>query len=250
MSGEFGGSLTDTTDGVAQTVSGTLSISDVDDDDTPAFDNTRIEGKYGVLELTDGEWTYTLDKDAAATLNPGELDTDVITLTASDGTQQSIVISVTGTNDEPVLRGDTIGSVSDGGNLTTSGTIDLFDPDTNDTPTLPNDTIDGQYGTLVLDDGEWTYTLDPDSVVSLPDGETTTDVITVTASDSSKHDITITITGTDQEPVLTGTTTGNITEGSGVLTTSGTVGLTDADEGENPTLPSGTYEANTVRWNW
>lgn len=255
VSGEFGGSLTDTTDGVAQAVSGTLSISDVDADDTPAFDNTRIEGKYGVLELTDGEWTYTLDKDAASTLNPGELDTDVITLTASDGTQQSIVISVTGTNDEPVLRGDTIGSVSDGGNLTTSGTIDLFDPDTIDTPTLSNDTIDGQYGTLVLDDGEWTYTLDPDSVVSLPDGETTTDVITVTASDGSKHDITITITGTDQEPVLTGNTTGNVTEGSGVLTTSGTVGLTDADEGENPTLPSGTFEGQygsleLVNGNW
>ncbi|MEZ8141138.1 VCBS domain-containing protein, partial [Enterovibrio sp. FF113] len=242
VSGQFGQSLVDTTTGNTLTTSGTINISDVDTDDAPTFENTRIESEYGVLELVDGNWTYTLDKEAASALNAGEVDTDVITLTASDGTQQNIVISITGTNDDPVLRGDTTGSLSDDDNLTISGTIEIIDPDTGDTPTLPNDSIDGSYGTLALVDGEWTYTLNPDSTASLPEGERTTDTITITASDGSTHDIVITITGTDQLPVLEGDTTGAIKEGSSSLTATGTIDLVDVDEGQNPTLPNGTLE--------
>ncbi|NGN98286.1 cadherin-like domain-containing protein, partial [Grimontia sp. S25] len=240
VSGQTGGALTDTTSGEVQTISGSLSISDVDADDTPTFEDTRIEGEFGVLEMVDGEWTYTLDKEAASALNAGETDTDVITLTASDGTEQKIVITVTGTDDEPVLTGNTVGSISDNGSPTTSGFISVIDPDSDNSPTLPDAEVDGQYGSLTLVDGEWTYTLDPDSVAALPDGETTIDVVTVEASDGSKHEITITITGTDQEPVLTGNTTGTITEGSAALTASGSVELIDVDAGENPTLPNGT----------
>ncbi|WP_407334250.1 VCBS domain-containing protein [Enterovibrio sp. 27052020O] len=242
VSGQFGQSLVDTTTGNTLSVSGTINISDVDADDAPTFENTRIESEYGVLELVDGEWTYTLSKEAASTLNAGEVDTDVITLTASDGTQQNIVISITGTDDDPFLQGNTIGTLTDGDDLTATGFIQIIDPDTGESPTLPNATVEGNYGSLELVDGEWTYTLNPDSVASLPEGETTTDVITITASDGSTHDITITITGTDQEPVLTGNTTGAIVEGSGTLTVTGTVDLIDVDTGENPTLPNGTTD--------
>ncbi|MGF1769733.1 VCBS domain-containing protein, partial [Enterovibrio makurazakiensis] len=242
VSGEFSGSLTETDTEEALTVDGTINISDIDAEDTPTFENTRIEGDYGELVLTDGSWTYTLNQEAASALNTGEVDTDVITLTASDGTQQNIVISITGTDQDPVLQGDTIGTVNDGEGLTATGTIQIIDPDTGDSPTLQNGTVDGSYGSLELVDGEWTYTLDPDSVASLPEGGTTTDTITVTASDGSTHDITITITGTDQEPVLTGSTSGAITEGNGSLTATGTVDLVDVDTGENPTLPNGTTD--------
>ncbi|WP_394208935.1 VCBS domain-containing protein [Enterovibrio calviensis] len=242
VSGQFGQSLVDTTTGNTLTTSGTINISDVDADDAPTFEDTRIESEYGVLELVDGNWTYTLDKEAASALNAGEIDTDVITLTASDGTQQNIVISITGTNDAPVLSGDTTGSLSDDDNLTISGSIEIIDPDTGDSPTVPNDTIDGSYGTLALLDGEWTYTLDPDSTASLPEGERTTDTITITASDGSTHDIVITITGTDQLPVLEGDTTGAIKEGSSTLIATGTINLVDVDEGQTPTLPNGTTE--------
>ncbi|WP_028021789.1 VCBS domain-containing protein [Enterovibrio calviensis] len=242
VSGEFSGSLTETATEEALTVEGSIGITDVDAEDTPTFENTRIEGEYGVLVLTDGSWTYTLNQEAAAVLNTGEVDTDVITLTASDGTQQNIVISITGTDTVPALQGDTIASISDDGTLTATGTIQIIDPDTGESPTLTNGTVDGSYGSLELVDGEWTYTLDPDSVASLPEGETTTDTITITASDGSTHDITITITGTDQEPVLTGNTNGTITEGNGALTATGTVELVDVDTGENPTLPNGTTD--------
>ncbi|WP_198159474.1 VCBS domain-containing protein, partial [Grimontia marina] len=240
VGGQTVGSLTDTTSGAVQTVSGSLSIIDVDADDTPTFEDTSIEGEFGVLEMVDGKWTYTLDKADASTLNAGETDTDVITLTANDGTEQKIVITLTGTDDEPLLTGNTVGSISDNGSPTTSGFIDVFDPDSDNSPMLPDAEVNGQYGSLTLVDGKWIYTLTPDSVAALPDGETTIDVVTVEASDGSKHEITITITGTDQEPVLTGNTTGIITEGSAALTVSGSVELVDVDTGENPTLPNGT----------
>ncbi|MGF1704288.1 VCBS domain-containing protein, partial [Enterovibrio baiacu] len=239
VSGEVTGDLTDTTTGETLTVSGEISISDVDGDDTPSFEDTRIEGEYGALELVDGAWTYTLYKNAASEIPEGDTDTDTITLTATDGTTQSIVITVTGTDDAPELRGHTTGDLDDGGDLMTSGTIEIVDPDSDDNPTLPDATVDGTFGSLDLVDGEWTYTLNPDSVASLNEGDITTDTITIEASDGSTHDIVITITGTDQEPVLQGSTTGTVDEG-GLLTASGTVDLIDPDSNDNPTLPNST----------
>lgn len=240
VSGETRAALTDNTTGEVQTVSGTLAITDADANDTPRFDDVTIDSDYGVLEIMGGEWTYTLNKVAASRLNAGETDTDIITLFASDGTQQILVISVTGTDDKPILKGDTIGSVSDNETPTTSGFINIFDPDSAHSPTLPDTTVNGEYGSLVLVDGIWTYTLTPGSVAALPEGETTIDILTVTASDGSTHDIIISITGTDQEPVMTGTTTGAIREGSTTLTATGSIELVDVDTGDSPTLPNGT----------
>lgn len=240
VSGETKAALADNTTGEIQTVSGTLTITDADDDDSPRFDDVTIESDYGLLEMVGGNWTYTLNKDAASHLNAGETDTDVITLVASDGTQQTLVISVTGTDDEPVLKGNTIGSVSDNDTPTASGFINIVDPDSEHSPTLADTTVSGEHGTLTLVDGAWTYTLNPDAATALPEGETMLDVVTLTASDGSTHDITITITGTDQEPVMTGRTTGEVTEGTATLTATGRVELVDIDTGEHPTLPNGT----------
>ncbi|MGZ7283779.1 VCBS domain-containing protein, partial [Streptococcus pyogenes] len=78
-----------------------VAISDVDGDDTPAFANTTASGTYGSLELVDGSWTYTLDQSAVQNLGAGDQVTDTITLTASDGTPQDIVITITGSEDLP-----------------------------------------------------------------------------------------------------------------------------------------------------
>ncbi|WP_232312632.1 VCBS domain-containing protein [Enterovibrio coralii] len=95
------------------TVSGTIDISDVDTDDSPSFANTTIEGTYGTLVLTDGTWIYTLDEDKTTSLGADQTAQDTITLTASDGTQQEIVINVTGTDDRPVVAGDTTGAITE-----------------------------------------------------------------------------------------------------------------------------------------
>ncbi|OOE32227.1 hypothetical protein BZG00_16240, partial [Salinivibrio kushneri] len=79
----------------AVTASGTIAISDVDSDDAPSFADTTEAGTYGSLELVNGNWTYTLDQSAVQNLDAGDQVTDTITLNASDGTPQDIVITIT-----------------------------------------------------------------------------------------------------------------------------------------------------------
>ena len=80
------------------TATGTLGINDVDADDSPVFADTTQAGVYGSLALVAGAWTYTLDQSAVQDLDAGDVVTDVITLTATDGTTQAITITITGSN--------------------------------------------------------------------------------------------------------------------------------------------------------
>ncbi|QUX95441.1 hypothetical protein C0J08_08390, partial [Marinomonas sp. CT5] len=108
VAGTFTGAVTEGNEGdAAVTATGTISISDVDADDSPAFADTTspVQGTYGSLTLVDGAWTYTLDQskvqdlDGAKDGQPADQVTDTITLTADDGTTQDIVITITGTDD-------------------------------------------------------------------------------------------------------------------------------------------------------
>ncbi|MCC4801131.1 VCBS domain-containing protein, partial [Enterovibrio norvegicus] len=241
VSGEFTGRVTEGNAGDNVSVSGTLSISDVDTEDTPEFENTTVEGEYGSLTLTEGEWTYTANQNNIQSLGEGEQATDTITLTATDGTTQDITITITGTNDAAIITGETAASITeDTGAQTASGTITITDVDTGDTPTIPNGTLTGEYGSLTLVDGAWTYTADSASIQSLADGDTATDTITVTASDGTTQDIVITITGTDDAAVVTGDTDGNTTDQG--TTVSGSISISDVDNGENPTIDNITIE--------
>ncbi|MCQ6444272.1 VCBS domain-containing protein, partial [Vibrio parahaemolyticus] len=152
------------------------------------FSNTTATGTYGELVLVDGKWTYTLDQSQVQQLDEGEQVQDTITLTATDGTQQNIVIDITGTEDTPVVTGTFTGSVTEG-NLgdvaTATGTITISDVDNGDEPVFSNTTATGTYGELVLVDGKWTYTLDQSQAQQLDEGEKVQDTITLTATDGT-----------------------------------------------------------------
>ncbi|OOE31960.1 hypothetical protein BZG00_16365, partial [Salinivibrio kushneri] len=63
VSGEFVGSVTEGNEGDAPvTATGSITISDVDGDNSPTFANTTETGTYGSLELVNGDWTYTLNQ--------------------------------------------------------------------------------------------------------------------------------------------------------------------------------------------
>lgn len=89
----FGNSESSNTDDSSVTVSGIIGISDIDSNDNPSFENTTIQGTYGSLTLIDGTWTYTLDKDKSANIPDDETTQDIFTLTATDGTEQSIEVA-------------------------------------------------------------------------------------------------------------------------------------------------------------
>ncbi|OOF12927.1 hypothetical protein BZG84_16160, partial [Salinivibrio sp. PR932] len=248
VTGNFTGSVTEGNVGDAPvTATGTIAISDVDDDDTPAFANTTEAGTYGSLDLVNGNWTYTLDQSAVQSLDAGDQVTDTITLTASDNTQQNIVITITGTDDAPEVTGNFTGSVTEGNEgdapVTATGTLAISDVDDGDNPTFADVTQAGTYGSLELVNGNWTYTLNQGSVQNLDDGDQISDTITLTASDGTEQDIVITITGTDDAPEVSGEFVGSVTEGNegdAPVTATGTLAISDVDGDDTPTFANTT----------
>ncbi|WP_255377395.1 VCBS domain-containing protein, partial [Salinivibrio sp. SS3] len=244
VTGEFVGSVTEGDVGdAAVTATGTIAISDVDGDDSPTFADTTASGTYGSLELVNGNWTYTLDQASVQNLDAGDQVTDTITLTASDNTQQDIVITITGTDDDPDVSGELVGSVTEGNEgdaaVTATGTLAISDVDGNNSPTFANTTETGTYGSLELVNGDWTYTLDQSAVQDLDAGDQVTDTITLTASDNTQQDIIITITGSEDAPEVSGEFVGSVTEGNvgdADVTASGALSISDVDGDDAPTF--------------
>ena len=221
-----------------------------------------LVGIYGTLTLmANGTWSYALndaDPDTNA-LAQGQAASDAFTYTMADANGASstaaLTIAITGANDAPVAvddsnGGDAViesgvvaGDPSAAGNVLTNDT----DIDTGDTRTVtavngsaPNvgAPLVGIYGTLTLmANGTWTYALndaDPDTN-ALAQGQVVTDAFTYTMADAngatSTAALTITITGGNDAPVVTGAVdSGEVTEGSlPVMTADGTIDFGDVD---------------------
>ncbi|MEM9632704.1 MAG: VCBS domain-containing protein [Pseudomonadota bacterium] len=254
-------------DAEVQTTSGTLSVSDADGNDNPTFTpQESTAGTYGTFEVNAaGLWTYTLDNAAAQVLAGGEEFEEVFTVeaTTEDGevVTQDVTITVIGEEDGPVISGDAIGEVEEDAEvLTTSGTLNVSDADGNDDPTFtPQEGTAGIYGTFEVNAvGLWTYTLDNAAAQVLAGGEEFEEVFTVEATTEDgevvTQDVTITVTGEEDGPVITGDATGEVEEDAEVLTTSGTLNVSDADGSDDPTFTPqegtagiyGTFEVNAA----
>ena len=89
------------------TTTGTITISDVDDDDSPSFADvasTVGDSGFGSFALVSGVWTYTLDQSAVQDLDDGDMVDDTITFAANDGTTQVVTVTITGTDDAAVVQ--------------------------------------------------------------------------------------------------------------------------------------------------
>ena len=112
------------------------------------------------------------------------------------------------------------------------------------------------YGSFDLGtDGTWTYTLDNASVVTnaLAAGEEMTDEFTVTTTGDPTGTVTITVTGADDAPTITGVNFGGqVTEDDAAMTTvTGTLTVTDPDSNvafvpQNPDTTPNTYGTFTL----
>ena len=202
------------------TATGGLSISDADANNAAVHfaDVAATAGAngYGSFTLAAGSWTYTLDNASAAVqaLNAGEVVSDTHTFTASDGTTQAVTVTITGTNDAPVIAGSFTGAVAEDGTLTATGALSISDADANNAAVHFADVAAtagaNGYGSFTLAAGSWTYTLDNASaaVQALNAGEVVSDTHTFTASDGTTQAVTVTITGTNDAPVIAGSFTG------------------------------------------
>ena len=285
------------------TATGILRVSDVDAGATHLW---SLEGTpsntYGrlVLGAATGAWTYTLDNTLTATqaLREGQSVTEdyVVRVTDEFGAyvKQTITLTITGTNDVPVitntaasLTGTLVeaGHSDDGtvvaGALTATGTLSASDVDTGATQTWGlQGTPSTTYGTLAFDPAThaWTYTLDNTlaATQALKEGQSVTEGYVVRVTDEFgayvEQAITVTITGTNDVPVITNTAAalsgtlveaGHLDDGTaaaGTLTATGTLSASDVDAGATQTwslqgTPGTTYgtlalDADTGVWTY
>jgi len=232
------------------TVSGTLTDTDVDNPPntfTAVSTPTASLGGYGTFTITAaGVWTYSLNNanTAVQALNVGDKLTDSFTVTTIDGTPQVVTITIDGTNDAAIISGTTTGSVTESscekyGNATATGTLtdtDVDNPSNTFTAVCTPTPSTGGYGTFTITAaGTWTYALNNanSAVQALNVGDKLIDSFTVTTIDGTAQVVTITIDGTNDAAIISGTTTGCVTEPScekyGKPTATGTLTDTDVD---------------------
>ncbi len=176
---------------------------------------TSVVGAHGTLVIhTDGSYTYTATDN---TLQAGEHATDVFSYTVSDGqggtATTTLTVDVTGTNDAPVIGGTALGNVTEDGTQTASGTLTITDADAGQSGFVAK-SIGGTYGSLTIDaNGNWNYTLNNGAanVQGLKQGQQVVDRINVTTLDGTTREIAITVTGTNDAPVV-GTGTATVSE--------------------------------------
>ncbi|MEQ8970813.1 MAG: VCBS domain-containing protein [Coleofasciculus sp. C1-SOL-03] len=198
------------------TATGSLAVSDADTGETK-FNTTVTSqtGNLGNLTITDtGTFTYTVANSDIAYLGTQQTKTETFTVTSLDGTaSQDIIVTITGintgVNNPATISGTTTASVNEDSSnltLTTTGSLTVDDIDAGEN--LFNTTVTstpGNLGSLTLTDtGTFNYTVDNSAIQYLSANETQTETFTVTSLDgTASEDITITITGANDNPTAT-----------------------------------------------
>ncbi len=228
--------------------SGTLTVVDPDGKSQLEILGSGT-GKYGALTLDQatGVWTYNLDNAAAQELHQNEVVQESFTVRTTDASgvsvQQTVTIEVTGQVDAPRLSGAFAGAVTEDTQTVAHGTIVATDPDKGDTVTLQHLAYldHSNWGTFSIDaqTGDWTFKLDPVAAQSLQAGQIEHVTFVVSAQDdtrtTSHHDVTITITGTNDAPIVSGVSTvpAGVEDRSQVVTTQNLLAhATDVDSGD------------------
>uniref|UniRef100_UPI0026EBAFB1 retention module-containing protein n=1 Tax=Seleniivibrio woodruffii TaxID=1078050 RepID=UPI0026EBAFB1 len=208
------------------TTGGLLSISDVDSA-VEFVAQTDTQGTYGKFSIgTDGAWTYATDTNMNS-LADGETVTETFTVRSADGTETTVTVNITGTNDAATVSSDTVNLTESDTILTTGGVLSITDVDSAAEFVAQTDT-QGAYGKFSIGtDGTWTYATDT-NMNSLADGETVTETFTVRSADGTETTVTVNITGTNDAAVVSSDVK-DLTEGNDVLTTGGLLSISDVD---------------------
>ncbi|CDT25093.1 Putative RTX toxin, VCBS repeat protein (fragment) [Vibrio coralliirubri] len=225
---------------------GQLTISDADtgedkfDPMVHAQNNAGIgyDTKLGghVLLSEDGSWQYNMNNFSPAVqkLAEGETAIDTVTIHSVDGTSHEIQITITGTNDAPILGVNQTSS--------TTGTLTETDVDVNDTHMFSVVSSTGQFGSLSVDPNTGDYVYTPNTSITGMSYNSATntyhgvDVFEVKVSDGH----------TEDSKFITFDASGHVTTSpTGGLVISTTVPQQPAITATQPTLSSGTNVAPT-----
>ena len=120
--------------------------------------------------------------------------------------------------------------------LVASGTISISDANAGQAAFKTSViSASGNLGTLILaSNGSYTYSVADSAVQYLGTGDTKTDTFTVTSVDGTTKKVTFLIQGVDDAAVIGNPTVHDVTEDASkpTLTASGTISISDADQGE------------------
>jgi VCBS repeat-containing protein len=208
ITGNSTASLTEGSTAAAISTSGQLSATDVDSPVTFAV-QTNVAGSngHGRFSINSaGAWTYTAD-NAHNEFVAGQTYTDAITVATADGTPQTITVTMTGTNDAAVIGGTSTVTLTEGDTaaaISTTGQLTVTDVDSPATFVAQTNVAGSNgHGRFSINSaGAWTYTAD-NAHNEFVAGQTYTDAITVATADGTSQTITVTMTGTNDAPVLT-----------------------------------------------
>jgi VCBS repeat-containing protein len=257
-------------------VSGQFSSTDIDHAATATWSIAGSNtGTYGSIAVDcTGQWTYTLANgtdgvaSAVQSLKAGESHDDVFSVQVSDGLggvdTQLVTVTVTGSNDAPVLSfttGNDAGAVKEDTTLSVSGQFSSTDIDHNATATWSIVGANtGSFGSIAVDsNGQWTYTLAngtdgvASAVQSLKAGESHDEVFSVQVSDGlggvDTQLVTVTVTGSNDQPTLTiADTAGAMNEGDGTATLSDSGALSFADVDNTDTVTVSHTANGDIAW--
>ncbi|MGY0217397.1 tandem-95 repeat protein [Endozoicomonadaceae bacterium StTr2] len=205
ISGDDTGDVTE--DGASiLTTSGTLSVSDVDAADT-GFTAETVSGSYGSVAIdADGNWTYSADNSQSAiqSLASGETLTESINVRSADGTQHTIEITVTGTDDAPVAAGVDLGSVVEDGSFSITQAMLLANSSDidGDSLSVTSLTLDNNAQGSVTDNGNGTWTFTPAANLSVEDVALSFVVSDGSSGDEATATATIDVTGVVDAPAV------------------------------------------------
>ena len=210
-------------------------------------------------------FSFTIPDSALDFLAQNETLTVVYPVTLTDGNgnslTQQVIVTLTGANDLPMIGVETLsGEVTEKAHTTTetaSGTIAFHDVDLTDThvasavfkstdyssqlgtlsAVISNDTTGSGAGGLIT----WTFTANDSALTPLAAGQTVHETYTVTLDDQHggvvAEDVTVTITGTNDAPVITAATSNAFVSGNATTdTVGGTISFTDVDLSDRPTV--------------
>ncbi|MGR5240481.1 Ig-like domain-containing protein [Photobacterium damselae] len=236
------------------TTGGTLTATDVDNPDNSFKPQEGVSGQYGQFTInSQGEWTF-VSNGALDELAEGEVVTDHFVVESIDGTQHTITVEITGTNEGPQAQHDAFTLAEDN-----TIALDLLGNDSDVDGTIQITQIAGvaltggeqeitvEHGQIrVAADGTLTFV--PDANYS---GEVSFDYhITDNHGATSEATVTITVTPVNDEAVIGGDDHQSLIETNEVLTTGGTLTATDVDNPDNSFKPqegvSGQYGQFTI----
>ena len=228
------------TEDAALTTTGQLSATDVDAGATQTWSvQGATAGIYGSLALNSatGQWTYTLNNNAAVVqaLAAGETHTESFTVRVTDDkgafANQTVVVTVNGTNDATVITGIATASLTEtDAALSTGGALSATDVD-GSAAFVARSGVAGcnGHGVFAIDaTGAWTYSAGAHNEFAA--GQSYTDSFTVAAADGTEQVVTVTIAGTNDTPVISGTITGAFSEDT-TSSITGRLTATDPDQG-------------------